>query len=252
MASDGHKERLLAIRRLEDLIFGEMPAEGRLFSDFVPPGVVPEIKKYLGSSTGREVVYYRPNAGSDYGIVGVFESAEAAVGAWPLRVMAIAGLSGDVSHRDVLGSLMALGVERKKIGDIFVRGDTAYVVVMAPLFPYFKDQLKKVGPSPVTVEEVSLTQIEDLGPRYVAEVAVLKSLRIDLVIARAFKVSRNQGKDFFREGRVKLNHLPVKNHHKMLQPGDLVSLRGYGRVRIDAVLGQTQKGNLKVSLHYMN
>ncbi len=252
MAYNQDKEITLALRQLEDLILGDLPGEGQVFSDFVPPGAVQGLEKYLGEGKGRRVVFHRPNLYSEYGILGVFKAGrEPSPEAWPLKVMCVSGIDESVSHRDILGSLMSLGVARKKIGDIFCDGDRAYVVVTASLYPYFKDQLRQIRHQAVTVEAVALKVIEDFRPRFEEEVVLLSSLRIDLVLSKVFKTSREEGKTFFQEGRVKLNHLPVDNPHKILSEGDLVSLRGHGRVRIDEIQGTTKKGNLKVAVQLM-
>ena len=74
----------------------------------------------------------------------------------PIAVVRISPLNEKfadaLSHRDFLGSLMNLGVERYKLGDILIDGNQAYLICMADMADYICAELKKVRHTSVYCE----------------------------------------------------------------------------------------------------
>ena len=65
----------------------------------------------------------------------------------PIAVVRISPLNEKfadaLSHRDFLGSLMNLGVERYKLGDILIDGNQAYLICMADMADYICAEAEK-------------------------------------------------------------------------------------------------------------
>lgn len=154
-------------------------------------------------------------------------------------------------HRAVLGSLLALGVKRSSIGEIFARGDGVVAAVKDKLTPYLKDELKRVGRGTVVFKEDFLPK-EDFLLRYEKEELQISvsSLRLDGVISALCRLSREDGVDYVKKGLASVNFEEVLRPDKRLLPGDTLSLRGYGRyILSEEEPGETRSGRLRVTVY---
>ena len=75
----------------------------------------------------------------------------------------------------------------------------------------------------------------------------MQQQRLDAVLAAACRLSRSEAQRLIAAGLVKLNHVPQLRPDARLEEGDLISARGYGRVRVTAFGGQSRRGRLVVS-----
>ncbi|MDQ0190986.1 hypothetical protein JI721_00945 [Alicyclobacillus cycloheptanicus] len=145
-----------------------------------------------------------------------------------------------LAHGAVLGSLLGTGVDRRKVGDIAVLGAKAYVAVCRDLVPHLQAELRQVGRS-----SVSLTPVNEAlaWPPTVYEPVVISvaSLRLDTVVAQACHWSRGRAQAAVEAGQVSLNHTPCEHPDEVVQPGDTLSVRGFGRIRILQRLGTSKK-----------
>lgn len=154
-----------------------------------------------------------------------------------------------VSHRDYLGSLMGLGLKREKIGDIIVCGEGAYIIVDADIAPYIQANLHKIGKVPVEVEQISSEQLQLPTPNIKVINTTVASLRVDAVAAAGYGLSRSKIVPEIRAEKLSINWCPCSNPAATVQEGDMLSLRGRGRVKVAAVKGNTKKGRVALELH---
>ncbi len=133
-------------------------------------------------------------------------------------------------HRSVLGSLLALGIKRCALGEIFPYEDGTVVVVKDKIAPYIREELKKVGRSPVVFAQDAALK-EDFVLVYEKEELKISvaSLRLDGVVSSLCRLSREDGAELVKKGLVNVNFQEVLHPDKKLFPGDTLSLRGYGR-----------------------
>lgn len=190
---------------------------------------------YEGAERLKAVFVHEDFLGSiDFGIT--------AVGiAWDARYY-------ELSHRDMLGALMGLGIDRDVVGDIIMTGSGAQVVVDTAMAGFIENNLLKVGAAPVTVKIIPLS---DITPRIVQvkEIrATVPSLRLDVVAAAGFGLSRTKMAAEIAADKIKVNWQEAKNAAQTVKPGDIISMRGRGRVEICEVLGQTKKGRTSIFL----
>lgn len=148
-----------------------------------------------------------------------------------------------LSHRDVLGALMSLGIERRNIGDIIVRQQEVYVFCTEKIAPFLLENLQKIRHTDIRAQ---LCDTLPEGALYETQVLryTLTSLRIDCVCSSAAKVSRNQALSLFREKKVFLNGAICEKPDTILVPGDVFSVRGCGKFRLKEITGQSKKGKL--------
>ncbi len=165
-----------------------------------------------------------------------------------LRIQALNPKFADhLTHRDYLGALMNLGIERDVIGDIVVREYTAYVFAAEKIAGHIEKELTRVGHTQVRVERMADIP-EDVKPRFERENLIVSSLRLDLIVAKLYHMSRQAAKDIFIEGKVFLNSRQCTDPSAPVKAEDVLSVRGYGKFVFRNVDHETKKGNLAVSV----
>ena len=155
--------------------------------------------------------------------------------------------SDDLTHRDFLGALMHLGIERDVVGDIIVRENAACVFVKDSMADYIRDSLDRVRHTPVTVELLDEAP-EDVRPKLVSERLNVASERPDAVIAKLFNLSRSKAQNLFPQGAVLLNGRPLEKDSCALSDGDVISVRGYGKFIFRGTVHETKKGRIVVNV----
>lgn len=153
-----------------------------------------------------------------------------------------------ISHRDVLGSLIGTGIERSIIGDILLKNDHVKIILDAAMADFVKQNLNKIASANIQIEDASLDDIEPKIERCKEIKATVASLRIDSVAAAGFGSSRSKISDDISADKLKINWQAVKNASQMVKAGDIISMRGRGRVEVAEIGGQTKKGRTGVFL----
>lgn len=166
-----------------------------------------------------------------------FDSEEAVV-AFKLKI------NDGVNHRDVLGSILSLGIERSKIGDIVIAGDV-YIFVKREIANFIAVSLTKVKRQPVNVEPVPLEDVPIPEEPWIKNTAVVQSMRLDSVIRAVTHLSRDDVRGRIGRGLVKVNFKEIKKAHEEIQPRDLLSVRGFGRIAIFDDMATTKKGKVR-------
>ena len=153
-----------------------------------------------------------------------------------------------ISHREILGSVLGLGLKREVVGDILVNSNLADVIVTKEIAKYILQNLNKIGREKVKVclnTFENLLQKEENAKEVKTTVA---SLRIDAIISSGIGVSREISSKLIENQKVKLNYKIIENSAKKINVGDKISIRGYGRIELIEVLGETRKDRIRVVL----
>ena len=153
-----------------------------------------------------------------------------------------------IGHRDVLGALMSLGIERDCLGDIIMGTAQAGIVTDSRMADYLLENLSQVGHSGVTCQLSDLSLIPAKEEKYKELRATVASLRVDSIAAAGYGVSRSKAASDIAADKLKLNWQPVKGASQNVKEGDVLSLRGRGRLEVAEVRGQTKKGRIGVLL----
>lgn len=150
-----------------------------------------------------------------------------------------------LSHRDFLGALMHLGIERSTLGDIQVKEKTAYLFCLDTMADYIIENLDKVKHTVVRCRV--LPEAPDfLAPELKVEKLITSSLRVDGIISKLYHLSRSQSLLLFREKKVFVNGRCMENNSGTLKEGDIVSVRGEGKFVYQGLEHETKKGNLSI------
>lgn len=153
-----------------------------------------------------------------------------------------------LSHRDFLGSLLGLGLERSVIGDVVVSEASVQALVFCDetIAPFLLSEWKKVGNDTVKISRLSLSEI-DIPPRRFAPIHdTLASPRLDGVVASLCRLSRDRAKTTVESGLVELNFETEARPDRTVEEGAILSVRGFGRYRIISVSEQTKKGRFRL------
>lgn len=150
-----------------------------------------------------------------------------------------------LTHRDVLGSLMNLGIERSKLGDILVNEEEIYVFCKENIAGYLMEELTRIRHTVVKSEQVRPDSLTIEPKKELAE-GIITSNRLDSVIACICKVSRSQASQWIKGGKIFLNNRQTLQATVECKPGELISVRSVGRFRFVDSFGETRKGRLKI------
>lgn len=151
----------------------------------------------------------------------------------------------ELTHRDVLGAIMSLGIEREMVGDIFFEGKSAYVFCMETVAPYISGELEQIRHTRVLCERSSVPQ--QLSDPHLEEISLaVSSGRIDGVLSKLYHLSRSASLELFRTGKIFVNGRQTENNSYMLKPEDAVTVRGFGKFLYAGEQGETRKGKLRV------
>ena len=152
------------------------------------------------------------------------------------------GADSTLSHRDILGSLMALGITRERVGDILVSPHSADIIAAPSLRDLFLREWTSAGRVKLTVTEISREALLVPAAQVKTIRDTVSSLRLDALTASAFSISRGRAAELIATGRVSLDHTPCLKPDKPVNAGCTISVRGTGKARLAEIGGLTKKG----------
>lgn len=154
-----------------------------------------------------------------------------------------------LTHRDILGGLMGIGLTREKVGDILMGAREAQIVCLREALPIILSQFDQAGRYPLTLQEIPLTQLTP-APQAVKEIHdTVATLRLDAVVASGFSLSRSKAAQCITTGRVSVNHVECLKSDRLVAEGDVLTCRGLGKCVLVQVGGQSRKGRVILTLH---
>ena len=155
-----------------------------------------------------------------------------------------------LTHRDFLGALMSLGIERETVGDILVEDGRAVVFVKTELSDYIMSQISKVGSVGVKVDDADLSKLPQ-GRGFEEKTYIVSSLRLDNIVAAVCRLSREKTRTVIMADSVCVNFEETKNVSLNLKEDDVFTIRGKGKFVLKSILGTTGKGRIRISvIHY--
>lgn len=154
-----------------------------------------------------------------------------------------------LEHPDILGSLMSLGLDRSKFGDIRVDDNRIEFAVVSEMSDYVMSHLTSIGKSKIKLDELQHDHpyLENTDT-WLEESHTVSSMRIDTIIASLFNISRQKASTLIHGGKVKVNWTVREQPSFELHESDLLSIRGYGRIRIGLIEGRTKKDKIRLQI----
>jgi photosystem II S4 domain protein len=167
-----------------------------------------------------------------------------------VSALEIAGnfLFDSATHRDFLGAILGTGIVREKVGDILVNGERgAQAIVVPDLVQFFEEQFKQVRSVPVRCRTIPFEELKIREPKKKEMVTTEASLRLDAVASAGFGMSRSKMADLIAGGDVRVNWKDISSSSYAVKSGDLVAIRGKGRLEIGEV-AITKKDRYRINL----
>lgn len=186
---------------------------------------------------------------------GIFEDAERRMvsfnnvyeSQFPMKLVKIQNTSkfSNLTHRDYLGGILSLGIERNKIGDLLVDGNACYVPVHEEIEDFIMYNIDKI--SKVTCKAETIDDLE-LLPKYSfkEEVILVSSLRIDGVVSKITNASRAKAQGMIEQGQVLVNYIKIKDKSYELKGEERITIRGFGKFILGDSIGNSKSGRIKI------
>lgn len=167
---------------------------------------------------------------------------------YPYKMIVIKNESrfSKLAHKDYLGALMSLGINREKFGDLVVDDNKAYVPIFEEVVDYVMSNLIQVGNSPVIINIVE--DGYDLKNKYTKIDIIIPSLRIDNFIAKLAKISRVQATEFINKGNVLIDYSKVQSKNKEVTLGQIITIPRVGKFKVGNIIGSTKSGKYKIEI----
>ena len=151
-----------------------------------------------------------------------------------------------LTHRDVLGALMHLGIDRSKIGDI-VCLETKYIIFCEDIIcDFIMENLTQIRHTMMRLEKLDRTQSLEVTPQFKEQTEMIASNRIDAIVAKAYHLSRSEASEYLSSEKVFINGKCITNCNQSCEPGAIVSVRGKGRFIFETDHTFSKKGKLRV------
>ena len=153
----------------------------------------------------------------------------------------------EIYHRSILGSIMSLGIKRECLGDIVIKDNKdAFFACTQEISSYLENEFHSVGKTSISLKEVNYPISNEI--KYETKTYFLSSMRLDVVIAGAYSLSRKETLDLLANSEVYLNHILNQNPSNLCKMNDEISVRHYGRIKITSVGNLSKSGRIAVEI----
>lgn len=216
--------------------------------------------RYLDPAQAHEAAIVAREYGVSFAAWGGYERAERVIGCffpkgeevsndeYPLVCLSarIATKFCHMTHRDLLGAFMGLGLTRDCIGDIIIVSDRVYLFALEQTADFIVSSMTSAGKASLSFEILDQLPVlpEPSGTSFSQTVS---SLRLDALLAAAYHLSRSEAATLIKAGGVKVNHLVEERTDFLVSEDSLLSVKGRGRVRFVRINGTTKKQRIGVT-----
>ena len=154
----------------------------------------------------------------------------------------------DVGHRDYLGSILSLGINRENIGDICINTDGVYVVILENFKDYILFNLEKIANVRIQKSEYDIDAFLYEEPEYSEHSYSVSSIRIDSILSSGFDISREKAQNLIKNENVRVNHEVISVSSKIPKEGSVISVKGYGRIIFAGEICVTKKNKIRIMI----
>lgn len=267
------EERLLTVQA-EDLVMKCSRQDIPVHSGFLDMASQSKLRQKFGSRQGdTDIVYYGGYDGAERVVMACLpyymqpadsseacdSAADAGGPAWDyfneiLTVIrasfpkgsAASGKGRPLSHSDYLGALMGLGIKRSVIGDIIVHDQGADIIVLREMADFLLMNFISAGKARISTEEVPLSSLHAPDVKFEEVTDTVASLRLDAVLASAFRMSREKAAEAVRQGLVFVDHVVASKPDMSINEGAELVIRHKGKVRLLQAGGRTRKDRINI------
>lgn len=157
-----------------------------------------------------------------------------------------------LTHGKILGTLMSVGLGREYFGDIITNETGAWHFICDKAkWSFVMTQVDKIANFPVKLTEISVDDLIQAEEEWEERSITASSMRVDTVISESLAISRQRAKQLIESKKVKLNWTEITRPDSVLEPLDIISIRGFGRIQVKAVDGMTKKQKYRIIIGIM-
>ena len=149
----------------------------------------------------------------------------------------------ELRHQDILGAMYSLNISSEMFGDIILYNNRYFIYVLKLFQNYFEMNFTKVRNSSIELVQLDLDYLVDYKRSYEEIELIVSSERIDTVISSIIHTNRSVIKDKIKDKEILLNHDLLKNNSYILKPGDIFSIRRFGKYKYIGIIKNTKKDN---------
>ncbi len=152
-------------------------------------------------------------------------------------------------HSSFLGALTSLGIDRAKMGDIVIREHSAILFADEKISEFLLSEpspLTRVGRDTVRITEYRVSADFENQREYKEIFDTVASPRLDCVVSALASLSREKAKGLVVSGQVMINHITEEKTDTTVDGGDVVTVRSYGKFRIESLSDKTKKDRYKL------
>lgn len=219
---------------------------GYAVSDFLSPYERSVIETLSYLKRDCDISFYGGYEGAERTLAVFTPKGEEYIPSEEITVISLDIRGGEVNHRDILGSVMALGITRAKTGDIIAGKGSAYLICKAEISSYITDNLERIGRCSVRTSIGSLDILPE--PETAEKSFTVMSPRLDAVVSEGFSVSRTKAADFIKGGICFHNWKNELSASRTVNEGDVITLRGHGRIKVASIGGVSRKGRTFITV----
>lgn len=216
------------------------------------------ISEFLPPSIWKPLELMCKNAGISIHVSGYFEEAERRMVVFsdseavefPFSLIEVRNKSKfkDLEHKDYLGSIMALGIKREKLGDLIARNDQCFLMVCNDIKEYILSNLLYVGNCPCIVKELNKGETRAANYEFKQLNILSTSNRIDCIVSAICGISRSKSVQFISGGNVLVNYIEVQKKDLIIDEGTTITIRGYGKYLIKSFDGYSKSQRIKMTI----
>lgn len=252
-----NKELAVLCHHLEDLIDKSYMQERPFYSDFLSLEESGELIEHLRKHTE---VSLKLDGGYDHAErqIMIITPVDSHVDICPpidcIRIEPLQfRFHDELTHRDYLGALMHLGIERSLLGDIVIHQETrkghtypvACVFCVKRISDFILQELLQIKHTHIRCSREMDYRSQHL-PKLETLEGTVASNRIDAVAAWLTHLSRTQINTLIREKKVFINNICIQTTSYLLKENDILRIRGYGKYIFQGNGNRTKKGRLVV------
>lgn len=152
-----------------------------------------------------------------------------------------------LSHRDVMGAFLSLGITRPKLGDIFVAEGIVQIITTKDIAPFVIANLTKIKNANIKLQEKPFSHAVEHEDEWIEAEHTVSSLRLDVILKEVYRISRKIAAARINKEQVKVNFKTVNDVKFPVYEGDLISVRGLGRSKLISVNGTTRKNRIRIT-----
>ncbi len=240
-----HCEDKSVIANLYDKLILSEKINSEIFSaEFYPPNIWNTLLN-MGSNFDVNIVPYGIFKDSERRIIG-FSHYE--INNYPVELICIKNKSrfSTLKHKDFLGAIMSLGIKREKFGDLIVKNQICYAAVHSEVLDYIKDNLNSIGSSPCSITVLDDKFNFNIEPDFQEITIISSSLRCDGIVCGICKITRSNSENLIKRGKVLINYETVVEKNTIIKTGDIITVRGFGKFKMEQTIGWTGSGKNKI------